>query len=63
MTKERAIEMINDWIKADKKIILRNYRKHDVVAYYREAVECYEYVLKVLKGEKDNAENNLCTDK
>lgn len=54
MTKERAIEMINDWIKADKKIILRNYRKQDVIAYYREAVECYEYVLKVLKGEKDN---------
>lgn len=62
MTKERAIEMINDWIKADKKIILRNYRKQDVVAYYREAVECYEYVLKVLKGENRNDCRNCGKD-
>ena len=54
MTKERAIEMINSWIKSDMKIILRNFHKQDVVAYYREAIECYEYILQVLKGEKDN---------
>lgn len=54
MTKERAIELINSWIKSDKRIILQNYHKQDVVAYYREAVECYEYMLKVLKGENDN---------
>ena len=54
--------MINDWIKADKKIILRNYRKQDVVAYYREAVECYEYVLKVLKGENRNDCRNCGKD-
>ena len=54
MTKERAIEMIDGWIKSDLKIILKYSHKQDVVAYYREAVECYEYVLKVLKGEKDN---------
>ena len=54
MTKERAIKMIKDWIKADKKIIFQNYHKQDMVAYFREAIECYEYVLKVLKGEKDD---------
>ena len=58
MTKERAIEMINSWIKADMKVILQNYHKHDVVAYYREAIECYKYVLKVLKGENDGKDNS-----
>lgn len=29
-----------------------------VVAYYREAIECYRYVLKVLKGENHGEDNS-----
>ena len=58
VTKKRAIEMINSWIKSDMKIIFQNYHNQDLVAYYREAIECYRYVLKILKGENDGENNS-----